>query len=189
MKNLEKYLKYFSENYISIIKFSTIIQAILLATCILLKKSSLILHLIPFSLIFSMYIGLKDFAQNDSDKNLSLILTKVSFVVFILSSANNSLLNLGNKFATVNPSLMKTSIMLVFLVDIMILLLSLVLFMSETVNEKINEFHNKSTKSLFGIKEEEEIKPGDAVIGYTLDENKPVILPLKDRYLHMLIIG
>ena len=84
---------------------------------------------------------------------------------------------------------MKTSIMLVFLVDVMILLLSLVLFMSENVNEKINEFHNKSTKSLFGIEEEEEIKPGDAVIGYTLEDNKPVILPLKDRYLHMLIIG
>lgn len=189
MKNLEKYLKYFSEHYISIIKFATITQLILFLTCILLKKSSLILHLIPFSLIISTYAILKDYAKNDSDKNLSLLLTKISFVLFLLGTTNNGILNIGSKFATINPSIMKTSVILVFLVDIMIILLSLVIFMSENINEKINNFHNTSTKSLFGIEDEEEIKPGDAVIGYTLDKNKPVILPLKDRYLHMLIIG
>lgn len=189
MKNLDKYLKYFSENYISIIKFTTATQIILSLTCILLKKSNLLLHLIPFSLIISMYIALKDHAKSDKDKNLSLLFAKVSTVAFLLSFANNGILNVGSKFATVNPSIMKTSVVLVFLVDIMIILLSLVVLMSENINEKINNFHNTSTKTLFGIEEEEEIKPGDAVIGYTLEDNKPVILPLKDRYLHMLIIG
>lgn len=190
MKNLDKYLKYFSENYIGIIKFTTVTQIILFLTCILLKKSNLLLHLIPFSLIISMYIALKDYAKNDKDKNLSLLFTKVSLVIFLLSFLNNGILNTGSKFATINPSIVKTSTVLVFLVDIMIILLSLVVLMNENFNEKINTFHNTSTKTLFGIKEEEEeIKPGDAVIGYTLEDNKPVILPLKDRYLHMLIIG
>lgn len=45
------------------------------------------------------------------------------------------------------------------------------------------------------ISETEQIKPGDAVIGYKVDlktgekTNEPVILPLKDRFLHMLILG
>ena len=190
MKNLNENLKYFSENYISIVKFTTITQVILFLTCILLKRSSLILHIIPFTLIISMYVILKDHAKSDTDKNLSLLLAKVSSVLFLLGIINTGILSVANKLAAINPSIVKTSVVLIFLVDILIILVSLAALMSEPINEKINNFHNTSTKALFsGEEEEEEIKPGDAVIGYTLEDNKPVILPLKDRYLHMLIIG
>lgn len=189
MKDLDKYSKYFSENYISVIKLTSIIQVVLFFTCILLKRSSLFIHTIPFSLIIFMYITLKDSAKDDKDKDLSLLLTKLSCVVFFLSFANNGILNLGNKVSLINPSLSKASIVLVFLVDAMLILLFLMLSMSERVNEKINNFHNTNTKALLGIEEDEEIQPGDAVIGYDVETDKPVILPLKDRYLHMLIIG
>lgn len=56
--------------------------------------------------------------------------------------------------------------------------------------EKINDMN-----LLKDISETEQIKPGDAVIGYKVDlktgekTKEPVILPLKDRFLHMLILG
>lgn len=189
MKNLEKYLKAISEKYISVLGLTLIIQIVLFLTCIVLKSSNLILHIIPFSLILFMYITLKDYAKSEKDKNLSLTIAKISSIFMLLAVANNSILNLTNKLATTNPNATTTSTILIILVDAMISLFILAMLINDTINEKINEFHNKNTKSFMGIEEEEEIQPGDAVIGYTLDDNKPVILPLKDRYLHMLIIG
>lgn len=189
MKNLEKYLKALSEKYISVLGLTLIIQIVLFLTCIVLKSSNLILHILPFSLILFMYITLKDYAKSEKDKNLSLTIAKISSIFMLLAFANNGILNLANKLAATNPNVATTSTILVMLVDAMISLFTLAMLMNDTINEKINEFHNKSTKSFMGIEEEEEIQPGDAVIGYTLEDNKPVILPLKDRYLHMLIIG
>lgn len=189
MKNLEKYIKPLSEHYINILSFTAIIQIILFLTCILLKKSNIMLHVVPFSLIISMYIILKDYAKDEKHKNFSLTLAKLSSVFVLLGIANNAILNMANKLSVLNPDIMNSSVILIFLVDAMIALFVLALLVNDTINEKIIQFHNQNTKSLIGIEEEEEIKPGDAVIGYTLDTNKPVILPLKDRYLHMLIIG
>lgn len=189
MKDLEKYIKPLIEKYFLIISFTTIIQIILFLTCIILKKSSLILHLLPFSLILFMYITLKDHAKNEKEKNLSFTIAKVSTTVMILAFANNIILSIANKLVNINSNALSTSGVLIMLVDAMIALFILAMLMNDTLNEKLNEFHNRSTKSFLGMEEEEEIMPGDAVIGYTLEDNKPVILPLKDRYLHMLIIG
>lgn len=189
MKNLEKYIKPLSEHYLNILSFTAIVQVILFLTCILLKKSNIMLHIVPFSLIISMYIMLKDYAEDEKHKNFSLTLAKLSSVFVLLGIANNAILNMANKLSVLNPDILNSSVILIFLVDAMIALFVLALLVNDTINEKIIQFHNQSTKSLIGIEEEEEIKPGDAVIGYTLDTNKPVILPLKDRYLHMLIIG
>lgn len=189
MNNLEKYMKPLSEKYFTVISFTTIIQVILFLTCFILKKSSLILHIIPFSFVLFMYITLKDYAKSDKEKNISLTITKASCVIMILAFANNGILSVINKLANTNPNALSTSNILILLVDTMLILVALAAFMHNTLNEKITEFHNKSTKSFLGGEEEEQIMPGDAVIGYTLEDNKPVILPLKDRYLHMLIIG
>lgn len=189
MKIIEKLIKPVSEHYLQIIGVASIVQSVLFFTCIILKKSNLILHMIPFLVIASVYVMFKDYVKNDKKKNISLAIGKVSLVVFILSTANNLILNVFNKLSVVNPNVLDSSIILVFLIDIMIILFSLALFINDAVSEKISEFHNKDLRGVLGSEEEEEIKPGDAVIGYSIDNGKPVILPLKDRYLHMLIIG
>ena len=59
----------------------------------------------------------------------------------------------------------------------------------------INNINEINFIDKFSGEDEEVIHPGDAVLGYIVDDEtkepteKPLVLPLKDRYVHTLIIG
>ena len=186
----EDLIRLISEYYFSIFMSLSCIQFITYFICIILRKSSLILHMIPITLLWTTYICFKDVIDNAKEKNLSFLMLKIDTVIFLVASLNNGILSIFNKLAVNNPNLLKEAIVVVFLVDFMTFLIAIVGLLNNTVKEKLNMIHETDTKKLLNGKgQEEEIKPGDAVIGYGLEDNKPVILPLKDRYLHMLIIG
>lgn len=186
----EDLIELISEYYFSIFMSLSCIQLMAYFMCIILKKSVLILHIVPITLLWMIYICFKDTTKNEKEKNRSLLMLKIDTLIFVTAFLNNGILSLANKMALHNPKLIKESIIIIVLVDIMTFLISIALMVNDTFNEKIKVLHETDTKSLLNKKsQEEEIKPGDAVIGYDLENNKPVILPLKDRYLHMLIIG
>lgn len=58
---------------------------------------------------------------------------------------------------------------------------------SNKTKEKLDDIKLKELKELFVSTRER--KNGDAKLGIDEETKKPVILPLKDRYLHMLILG
>lgn len=185
----EKVIKSISEYYLSIIMSLSCVQFMTYIICFILKKSLMILHLLPIISLWSIYICFKDFIKKEKDKNISFFLLKCDTVIFVIATLNNGILSILNKIAQSNPFVFKEGMIVLILIDIMGFLVSLAVFLNKPFNEKMALIHETDTKSLLNKKTTEEIKPGDAVIGYDLKTNKPVILPLKDRYLHMLIIG
>ena len=133
-----------------------------------------------------VYILFKDIVKNTKEKDSSFILIKIDTLVFLIALINNGILSITNKM----PSAAKELTVILILVDVMLILLSLSILVNDTFNQKIRLIHDTDTKKLLSKnKSDEEIKPGDAVLGYDLNTKKPVILPFKDRFLHMLIIG
>ena len=190
MDKKDELIKSISKYYFTIFISLTFMQIMMFITCIILKKSAIILHLTPIILLGSLYVLFKDYCKDEKEKNISFTLLKVSTITFILSALNNGILNIFNKLALKNPALAKESFMVIILIDIMVVLFAFAFLLNENISQKLKSIHETNTKDLLDKNnKEEEIKPGDAVIGYNLDDKKPVILPLKDRYLHMLIIG
>lgn len=130
----------------------------------------------------------KDIVKNPKEKDKSLTLLKASSVVFITAMINDFIFSALNKISN-NPEALKEILVVMILIDITVVLFAVSFLVNETISEKIKVLHDTNTKSLLQKDKEEEIHPGDAVIGYGIEDDKPVILPLKDRYLHMLIIG
>lgn len=186
----DELIKSISEYYFSIFMSLSCIQFMAYFICVILKKSTLILHVTPITLLWIIYIYFKDVIDNAKEKKLSFLMLKIDTVIFLVALLNDGILSVFNKIAVNNPGLLKEAIIVVLLVDFMTFLISIVALLNDTVKEKLDMIHETDTKNLLsGKSSEEEIKPGDAVIGYGIEDNKPVILPLKDRYLHMLIIG
>lgn len=189
-ENKENLIKSISEYYFSIFISLSGIQITVFLLCLALKKSVLILHIIPITLLWMLYLCFKDMVKKPSEKNMSFFILKIDTLIFIVALLNNGILSILNKIAMNSPFVFKESTVILLLVDIMTVLVVVALTVNDVFNEKIKLIHETDTKHLLeGKKGEEEIKPGDAVIGYDLKTDKPVILPLKDRFLHMLIIG
>lgn len=189
LENKEDLIKYISEYYLSIIMSLSSIQFMAWLICLMLKKSILFLHILPITILWFIYLCFKDIIKNEKEKNKSFFFIKIDTLIFIIAVLNNGILSILNKITKTSPFLFKEAMIVLILIDVMTLLIFMALMFNDTFNEKINVIHNTDTKNLLKKGAGEEIKPGDAVIGYDLKTNKPVILPLKDRYLHMLIIG
>lgn len=182
-------IKSISEYYFSIFISLSCVQVMAYIICLMLKKSVLFIHILPITLLWTLYICFKDIVKNEKEKNTSFLMLKADTVVFIVAFLNDGILSMLNKITMNSPFVFKESMVILILVDVMTVLILMAFIFNTAFSEKINVIHDTDTKSLLSKGSEEEIKPGDAVIGYDLKNNKPVILPLKDRYLHMLIIG
>lgn len=187
--NKDNLIKSVSEYYFSIFISLSCVQFMAFILCIMLKKSVLFIHILPITLLWMLYLCFKDIINNEKEKNISFSMLKADTVIFIVALLNDGILSILNKITMNSPFVFKESMVILILVDVMTILILMALMFNEVFNEKMNLIHQTDTKSLLKKDSGEEIKPGDAVIGYDLKTNKPVILPLKDRYLHMLIIG
>lgn len=183
-------IKSVSEYYFSIFMSLSCMQFMAFLICLMLKKSVLFIHILPITLLWMLYICFKDSVENKKEKNKSFLMLKIDTIVFTIAFLNDGILSILNKITMNTPLVFKESTVILILVDIMMILLFIALFVNDTFNQKMNLLHETDTRGLLDKKStEEEIKPGDAVIGNDLNTGKPVILPLKDRFLHMLILG
>lgn len=172
------------------LRIAFLIQLVLSLTFFIFKVKSFFLNLMPFLLTASVYIMTKNNIKNEKENKNSLLFAKSSFSILVLSIVNGFIFKIEKKMLSLNPNANSGGFIIILLVDIMVLSALLILFLSEFVKNKSLQFHEADIKTFFKKGGgEEEIKPGDAVIGYSIEDNKPVILPLNDRYLHMLVIG
>lgn len=75
----------------------------------------------------------------------------------------------------------------IFGLPLILTVITFALFMFDKPKKTLEEIQKKTLKELIlkGTKQ----KSGDAKLGVNQETHQPVILPLKDRYLHMLILG
>ena len=185
-KEISTGLKDFAEyiNYISI--GLLVLQLIVFIAAMATKTSLVILTAILGVSALVSFTVLKEYSSNDHIKKQAFAIFKVSFVVFLLGAINDMLwMFLGlidNNLISFLP-LVADAIVIIFIV-------AMFQDPEKKMQETLDEFYRSDFKS-FRANQNKEVteKPGCAILGTDTTTHKPVILPLKDRYLHTLILG
>lgn len=159
-------------------------QLSMFLTALLFKQSFLIVHLIAVLMVVVAFTVLKEHA-GDNEKKLSGTIFKISLLIAVLALLDHFFISGIQKVSTDE---LRTSITQVMLfVNFGIFIASFGFWRQDSVKEAFGVYVDKSLMDLFNT--EPEIKIGDAVMGKEIEKKTPVVLPLKDRYLHMLVLG
>lgn len=191
--------KLLGESYSGIMIGIMMVQLVLMIVAFLFKTPLFIFQTLVVGLIFILYLLFKEGASA-GQKKIGAFVLKSSLLIYTLGFSGGLILS-GIKKVD-NPQMSKSMLTLLFIVGIGIIIGYIALLLNETVKEKFIELEETNVwEGLVGEKKEE-IKVGDAVIGNKIEmsfkENGekvftetdlPVVLPIKDRYLHMLILG
>lgn len=156
------------------------------------KKSSIILIVISIILSISFYLIFKD-STEDKARKVGKICFRGCLLVGTMLILNNYILEFVLSI-TKDGSLTKIS-NVIFMLDFGLVIAFIGLSPQEGFKEAMANIDETNLLAKISGEDEEKIELGDAVLGYAINyENnkvtdKPVILPLKDRFLHMLILG
>lgn len=172
-----------SKNLTSILVGVFAFQLSMFVTGLLFKQSLLWLHVLVFLALILVYLLFKD-KSSDSARNLGMKLLKTGLVIFV-TSALNHLFIAGLENIT-DPEIQEAMSKVMLFVDFAVIVGMFALFRKEEVEEFCQRVLDTSVLEMLGG---EEVKPGDIIIGTDIDTKRPVRLPLKDRYLHMLALG
>lgn len=190
-----------SESLIGVLFGLIFTQIAFVALSFGMKSVLLPAHLIGGGLFFLAYALLKDQAK-ESHLKMAGKLFYLSGFLLIAGILNGLMLSGMDKVTATNPDLGKQMFTLLLILDVGILVGYLALVSSEKAKESIAQFRDASIWEAIIGEEPEEVQPGDAVIGRRVemafkdngdklftDTELPVVLPVKDRYLHMLVLG
>lgn len=177
------------------------VQIAFVTMSFVIKSVLLPAHLLSAFALGVTYLLFKDSAKEEHVK-LGAKMLYLSGFLMIIGILNGLLLSGIGKIAASNPELSKQMIILLIILDVGTLVGYLAIMASEGTKEYVAQINEQSFWSLIIGEEPEVPEPGDAVLGNKYDitytdkgdkryeETKnPVVLPLKDRYLHMLILG
>lgn len=165
------------------------------------KKVLLPAHLISSFLLFAAFLFLKDDAK-ESYQKLGMKMMYLSGLLAITGVTNGVLLSGLSKVMINNPEMGSQMLVLLLILDVGMLVGYIALIASDNARAYVEEFSERSIWDTLIGEQPEEIDDGDAFLGYKIDvtlndkgEKKyketenPVVLPLKDRYVHMLVLG
>lgn len=153
-------------------------------TALLFKQSLLFVHVIGVLLVFVTFAVLKEHAGED-EKKLSGTIFKVSLLIGVIAILDHFFIRGIHNVSS--PDVRSSISQVMLFVNVGVVIASFGFWRQEKVIEAFEVFSDASLMEL--LKNDEEAKAGDAVMGKDLEKKKPVIVPLKDRYLHMLVLG
>lgn len=187
---LDPILKAAGENFNAIILTLFALQVGNLLYQYIFRQSSLFIALCLSLLLVLNFLLWKDEAQ-EKYKQLGFRLVKVSFVLLGVTLVNHLFLHMSNVLANHDIEKANALFRMSYFMNAGILIGSIAFFRKEAVQEMLNAIYEESLLEKLGLKKpkEEEKKEGDVQICIDKDTNKPVIIPYKDRFLHMLILG
>lgn len=175
----KKIIDSITNNYVTISAVLLVLQITLI-----FGAKNYIVSLILFMLSVFVFILGKDFLE-DKQKLYGFRVFKLSILVFF-----NSLILI---------TVLKTQVMLndkpLFLMGLMFCLGTTIAFFALTSKEKgreaLDNIYNTSILDKLGVEipGKNELKDGDTILCVNTETKKPVIIPYKDRFLHMLVLG
>lgn len=184
-EKIKNILKALSSNFVTII---TVMFALLIANFIGTYLFRVSIIYIPITLTVAsilFYLIIKDEIK-EKEKRLGLRLCKIVLIVLCSSLINHFLLIVSNGFS--NPVRAESFFNLNILFHIMVVLGAIALYSKDEIKEVIEKVYEEPILETLGIIEYEK-KPGDVEMCKDLKTGKPVYIPLKDRFLHFLILG
>lgn len=158
------------------ISITMIINFIFLAIYSLLTSMTMSINIFLYIVWFIVYMQKKSLFDENSRKYID----KIFLPNFIIGASSFTILVIYILFSMCNPAL-------ILIIAFAITVATYVANQKPEIKEKIINIKLKNLKEFFT--NNKEIKKGDAKLGIDQETNRPVILPLKDRYLHMLILG
>lgn len=183
----EKISNIFKEHYSTII---VVLFTLLIANFISMYIFSSGVIAITFSLFILLFITFaigKDFA-NDKTKKFTFNIFKIALVIFVFSLVNHLFFLFGSGLDSPEKakSIFKMSIFINIAISIGLISFSRKAETKEVLN---NIYENSITEKLGLRKEKTTRQPGDVKIAVNIETGKEEILPFKDRFLHMLVLG
>lgn len=161
-----------------------VFQFSMFLTAILFKQSFLAVHVIAILLVISAFAVLKDHA-GEKEVKLSSSIFKFSLMIGVLAILDHFFIS---GIQNLSSAELQTSILTVMLVtNFAVFIASFGFWRQEGIEKAYTTF--LETSILDWISGEEEAQEGDAIMGIEMEKKTPVVLPLKDRYLHMLVLG
>ncbi|PLS19701.1 conjugal transfer protein TraG [Bacillus sp. M6-12] len=174
-------------------QFNTIITALFtlqianFVSAYLFYKGLIVVTFTLFALIFIVFAVGKDYTEEKS-KKYGFKIFKISLLIFILSLVNHFFLMLGGMSSSESKAhaIFRLSIFINIATSIGIM----TLVRKDETKDVFNNIYENSILEKFGLKSSTtETKQGDIKIAVNKDTGKEEILPFKDRFLHMLVLG
>lgn len=174
------------------------LQLTLMGVAISVKTPLFALQTATLFFVLLFFVLFKEKAK-ESHQKIGLFVVKVAPLIYIIGLITGLLMNADKKIE--NPELKGSLGTLALILGVGIVLGYIVLLQQPAVKELFEGMQEGSLlKGVLGAREE--VRDGDAMLGRIIDidfketgekvyktSDKPVVLPVKDRYLHMLILG
>lgn len=177
-------MKMLGKNIVGVMLALFGIQLSMYATSLLMKESLFVVHVLALIMTIFAFTVFKDYAD-EKEKRFGASLLKLGILIGIMAIVSHFFFVGMDKVD--NDSLRSSITTVMLLVNLFLLIASFGFWRQESVKEAFDVYLDMKLEDL--LRKEEEIKSGDAVMGKSIDNKKPVIVPLKDRYLHMLVLG
>lgn len=195
MPENEKKGNTFNDKMVALIKdnFKTIITALFMlqlanfVSAYLFMDAILPISLSLFFIIFAVFAIGKDYAEEKA-KKFGFFIFKLAVIVFAYTMVNQLFLFLGSGLESPDKasSLFKMSIF----VNIGMSIGLFAFVRKDETKEMLNNIYENSLLEKFGFRSTNvEMKQGDVKIAINKETGKVEILPFKDRFLHMLVLG
>jgi len=182
-----------SNNFLLIYSIISTLTIICLGIQLFAQKTNLIMGMVPIFLIL-LYYMLFRYETTPTKQKIGYVLFRLDIATSTLVLINHFLLDYFNSEFE-NPGVFLFYGLLAF--NVLLFGAYLLASTQRPINETFDQINELNIKErLEEMKAENiEIDPEDAILGTRIDPetnrllNKPVVLPAKDRFLHMLIIG
>lgn len=151
------------------------------------RASSSILTVFLFFFVFFSFMLSKEFVD-DSYKNKMFIFTQASFLLAIFSLINHVMLLGASRFDTIEK--MDSFFKLSYFLNFAAIISALAVSRNENFKKLKTNIYDTSIYEKLKIDIGQDNKGiGDIQICVEAESGTPVIIPHKDRYLHMLVLG
>lgn len=168
--------------------------------CIILQFkgiTNIVIAVVPMLVDILFYVLFKN-ECSDFQQKVGYILFRLNLLFSVLILFNHFIISYAiTEFSSKFDNANKIAVIIAMVLDLAITFGYILFSTQRPVNERIGVIKDLDIRDNIREmqKEDENPQPEDAILGYQVDleknkvTDKPVILPAKDRFLHMLIIG
>lgn len=181
---------FITNNFTTVIIGLLFLQSNILVGQLFFKKSSLILCVL-ISVVSMMILMLGKDNAKDTSKKFITSCFKCMLALCVMLILNHLIIDFISTITKGNTNVSFLNIL--YMLDFGIIVGSIGINAQEGVQDFLTKLLEYNYSSSIAGTDKDEIKPGDAVLGFKKIDGEiteePVVLPLKDRFLHMLILG
>lgn len=180
----EKIREGYKEHFFTVFMVAFSLQVVFLLVAIFLRFSNFYVMTILGFLVVSIYITGKDNTKDKQKKWLTIIL-QISLSLLVISLVNHGIIRISENMSEEKR---KAFAGLSLLISVFSVFAAIAFFKRDDVQKTFKNLEENSLADSLK-KKDDEPGVGDVLLCTSISTEKPVYLPVKDRFLHMLVLG